>query len=332
MSEPYLFNQRSNSNNSNLREGERSDFRYNGDGSDDLLGIYLKDVYQVPLLTKEQEVELAKRIELGNKAKQELAYSDNPPADLESLRKTIEDGNTAFEHFIIANRRLVLSVAKKYKGRGIPYLDLIQEGNIGLIRSAKKFDYRRGLKFSTYATWWIRQAVTRHIADQGRVVRLPIYLDAEINHLKIISHELTQTLQREPTQEELAYALDTKPYKIAQLKKHAQETISLETPLGDDDIVLGDAIEDETSPDPVSEASQKMLSSQIIESMIESLSPREKRVLDLRYGLEDGISYTLEKIGQKLGVTRERVRQLERQALRRLRNPYNTRQLRDYLR
>jgi len=333
MSKPNLFNRRSNSNNSSLRTNERSEFRYYSDGSDDLLGIYLKDVARVPLLTKEQEVELAKRIELGKKASQELAFGDNPLADVESLRKTVEDGTAAIDHLIVANLRLVISVAKKYQGRGIPFPDLIDEGNIGLIRSAEKFDYRKGHKFSTYATWWIRQAVTRHIADQARVVSLPIYLGGEINHMYIAINKLTQTLQRKPTDQELADALDITPYKIAELKYYAQKSISLETPVGDeDDSVLGDFIENERTPDPVAEVSQQMLSSQLSESMNESLTPREKRVLDLRYGLEDGISYTLEKIGQKLGVTKKRARQLERKALRHLRNPYNTRQLRDYLR
>ncbi|HMK07798.1 MAG TPA: sigma-70 family RNA polymerase sigma factor, partial [Anaerolineales bacterium] len=244
----------------------------------------------------------------------------------------IEDGWAAREHLITANSRLVISVAKKYMGRGVPFLDLIQEGNIGLIRAAKKFDYRRGHKFSTYATWWIRQAVTRAIADQGRTIRVPVHMGDQINKLLRISHQLTQRLGRDPSTDELADALTVTPKKVENMIQVARRPLSLETPTDEEeDSVLGDFIEDEESPAPAETVTQSLLREHLHE-VLNTLPPREVRILQLRYGLLDGQSYTLEEVGRKMGVTRERVRQIEAQALSRLRHPSHRRRLSDYLR
>jgi len=244
----------------------------------------------------------------------------------------VEDGMDAREHLISANSRLVISVAKKYIGRGVPFLDLIQEGNIGLIRAAKKFDYHRGHKFSTYATWWIRQAVTRAIADQGRTIRVPVHMGDQINKLMRTSHKLTQALGREPTVQELANALEVPLRKAEQMIKVARRPLSLETPTDDEaDSVLGDFIEDIESPEPVETVTSHMLHDQL-NNILSGLPPREVRILQMRYGLVDGETYTLEEVGKKLGVTRERVRQIEAQALSRLRHPTHSRKLRDFLR
>jgi RNA polymerase primary sigma factor len=244
----------------------------------------------------------------------------------------VEDGWAAREHLITANSRLVISVAKKYMGRGVPFLDLIQEGNIGLIRAAKKFDYRRGHKFSTYATWWIRQAVTRAIADQGRTIRVPVHMGDQINKLLRVSHQLTQKLGRSPTTEELAHELDVPPKKVENMIQVARRPLSLETPTDEEeDSVLGDFIEDEEAPAPPEMVTQHMLKEHLRE-VLHNLPPREVRILQLRYGLLDGRNYTLEEVGRKMGVTRERVRQIEAQALNRLRHPGHRRKLVDYLR
>ena len=300
--------------------------------TDDMIGLYLKEVGRVPLLTAEEEVTLAKRIERGRISREELAIamdsSDN--SDVEH-RENIEDGWAAREHLITANSRLVISVAKKYMGRGVPFQDLIQEGNKGLIRAAKKFDYRRGHKFSTYATWWIRQAVTRAIADQGRTIRVPVHMGDQINKLLRIQHHLTQRLGRDPTVEELARALDVPPKKVENMIQVARRPLSLETPTDDEeDSVLGDFIHDREAPAPDETATYNLLRDHLNE-VLGSLPPREVRILQLRYGLLDGQSYTLEEVGRKMGVTRERVRQIEAQALSRLRHPGVQRKLREYL-
>ena len=299
--------------------------------TDDTIGLYLKEVGRVPLLTAIEEVELAQRIERGRLAREELARGNVSPRRRQELQRLIEDGWAAREHLITANSRLVISVAKKYMGRGVPFLDLIQEGNIGLIRAAKKFDYRRGHKFSTYATWWIRQAVTRAIADQGRTIRVPVHMGDQINKLLRVQHQLTQRLGRDPTVEELANALEVTPQKVENMIQVARRPLSLETPTDDEeDSVLGDFIQDEEVPAPDDTATYNLLREHL-ESVLNSLPPREVRILQLRYGLLDGQAYTLEEVGRKMGVTRERVRQIEAQALSRLRHPAIRRKLREYL-
>jgi RNA polymerase primary sigma factor len=299
--------------------------------TDDTIGLYLKEVSRVPLLTAEEEVELAQRIERGRMAREELARGKVSSKRKDELRWLIEDGWAAREHLITANSRLVISVAKKYMGRGVPFLDLIQEGNIGLIRATKKFDYRRGHKFSTYATWWIRQAVTRAIADQGRTIRVPVHMGDQINKLLRTQHQLTQKLGRDPSIEELAEALDVIPKKVENMIKVSRRPLSLETPTdNEDDSVLGDFIEDNEIPAPDVTATYNLLREHL-EEVMDTLPPREVRILQLRYGLLDGQAYTLEEVGRKMGVTRERVRQIEAQALSRLRHPTIRRKLRDYL-
>jgi len=301
--------------------------------TDDMIGLYLKEVGRVPLLIAEQEVRLAKRIEKGRISRETMAKDGRSiPTDARSdHRNNIEDGWAAREHLITANSRLVISVAKKYMGRGVPFQDLIQEGNIGLIRAAKKFDYRRGHKFSTYATWWIRQAVTRAIADQGRTIRVPVHMGDQINKLLRVQHQLTQTLGRDPSVEELASALDVPPKKVENMIQVARRPLSLETPTDDEeDSVLGDFIQDREAPAPDDSATYNLLREHL-EEVLGSLPPREVRILQLRYGLLDGQAYTLEEVGRKMGVTRERVRQIEAQALSRLRHPVIRRKLREYL-
>ncbi len=299
--------------------------------TDDTIGLYLKEVSRVPLLTATEEVELAQRIERGRMAREELARGNVSSRRRMELRRLIEDGWSAREHLITANSRLVISVAKKYMGRGVPFLDLIQEGNIGLIRATKKFDYRRGHKFSTYATWWIRQAVTRAIADQGRTIRVPVHMGDQINKLLRVQHQLTQRLGREPSVEELANALEVPPKKVENMIQVARRPLSLETPTDDEeDSVLGDFIEDDEAAPPDDTATYNLLREHLSE-VLNGLPPREVRILQLRYGLLDGQAYTLEEVGRKMGVTRERVRQIEAQALSRLRHPSIRRKLRDYL-
>jgi len=314
------------------REEMEEDAQLAGVDADDTVGLYLKEVGRVALLTAEQEVQLAKRIERGRKAREELARGVGSDRRRRELQVGIEDGWAAREHLITANSRLVISVAKKYMGRGVPFLDLIQEGNIGLIRAAKKFDYRRGHKFSTYATWWIRQAVTRAIADQGRTIRVPVHMGDQINKLLRVSHQLTQRLGRDPSTDELAEALEVPPKKVENMIQVARRPLSLETPTDEEeDSVLGDFIQDEETPAPTDAVTQNLLREHLQE-VLNTLPPREVRILQLRYGLMDGQSYTLEEVGRKMGVTRERVRQIEAQALSRLRHPSHRRRLADYLR
>ena len=308
--------------------------------SDDIVGTYIREVSRVPLLTGKEEVNLAKRIEKGRQAREEVAEGDYEAEELGRFREIIDSGDEAFKHLVAANGRLVVSVAKKYMGRGVPIEDLIQEGNIGLIRAAKKFDYRRGHKFSTYATWWIRQAITRGIADQGRTIRVPVHMGDSINKMLKVQHQLVQKLGREPTNEEVAAELDkTKTSKapitaskVKMMKQVARRPLSLEQPTGDveDDSVLGDFVEDKTELPPDETAANNLLNEHLAEVMAD-LPPREQRVLELRYGLADGMAYTLEEVGRKMGVTRERVRQIEAQALSRMRHPMVRKRLREYL-
>jgi len=300
---------------------------------DDTIGLYLKEIGKVALLTAEEEVSLAMRMETGKKAQLRLNngkyHSEEKRWELE---RHIDDGIAAREHLIRANSRLVISVAKKYIGRGVPFLDLIQEGNIGLIRASNKFDYRRGHKFSTYATWWIRQAVTRAIADQSRTIRVPVHMGDQINKMLRISHQLTQQLGRGPTPEELAAEMEIPVRKVEQMLDVARRPLSLEMPTDDEEeSTLGDFVEDTESPAPPDEVSSTMLRDLLLEILVD-LPPREVKILQMRYGLLDGQTYTLEEVGKKLGVTRERVRQIEAQALSRLRHPAHARRLRDFLR
>jgi len=299
--------------------------------TNDTIGLYFKEVSRVPLLTAEEEVELAQRIESGRMARAELARGNVSDRRRVELRRLVEDGWSAREHLITANSRLVISIAKKYMNRGVPFLDLIQEGNIGLMRATKKFEYRRGHKFSTYATWWIRQAISRAVADQGRTIRVPVHMGDQINKLLRVQHELTQHLDRKPKIEELAEALEVTPEKVEHMMEVARRPLSLELPTDDEgDSTLGDFIEDQEIPLPDDTATCNLLKESLL-SVLDSLPSREVRILQLRFGLLDGQAYTLEEVGRKMGVTRERVRQIQAQALSRLRHPSIKRRLRDYL-
>jgi RNA polymerase primary sigma factor len=301
--------------------------------TDDTVGLYLKEVGRIRLLTADEEVSLAKRIECGRHAQERLSFGDQLESQQrEELDALWRDGQAARAHLITANSRLVVSVAKKHIGRGVAFLDLIQEGNIGLIRAVHKFDYRRGNKFSTYATWWIRQAVTRAVADQGRTIRLPVHVGDQLGRHARASYQLTQELGREPTSEELATELHVSIEKVEHMIKIARHPLSLETPTdGNEESMLGDFVEDQEAVMPADAVAHTILQ-ETVQEILGSLPPREVRILQLRYGLVDGKSYTLEEVGQKLGVTRERIRQIEAQALRRLRHPAHARRLKDYLR
>lgn len=276
-----------------------------GVGIDDPVRMYLKEIGRVPLLSAEEEIQLAKRMEDG---------------DEEAKRRLAE-----------ANLRLVVSIAKRYVGRGMLFLDLIQEGNLGLIKAVEKFDYTKGYKFSTYATWWIRQAITRAIADQARTIRIPVHMVETINKLIRVSRQLLQELGREPAPEEIAQVMDIPVERVREIMKIAQEPVSLETPIGEEeDSHLGDFIPDEDAPAPAEAASFILLKEQL-EEVLETLTPREEKVLRLRFGLDDGRTRTLEEVGQEFGVTRERIRQIEAKALRKLRHPSRSKKLKDYL-
>lgn len=289
----------------NLKLDEITETSYEGISVDDPVRMYLREIGKIPLLSYDKELELAKRILEGDEeAKQELAE---------------------------ANLRLVVSIAKKYVGRGMLFLDLIQEGNMGLIKAVEKFDYTKGFKFSTYATWWIRQAITRAIADQARTIRIPVHMVETINRLIRTSRHLLQQLGREPTPEEIAKEMDMSVEKVMEIQKIAQDPVSLETPIGEeDDSHLGDFIQDEDSPAPHDAASYTLLREQL-EEVMNTLTPREAKVLKLRFGLEDGKARTLEEVGKEFDVTRERIRQIEAKALRKLRHPSRSKKLRDYM-
>ncbi len=305
--------------------------RLNSIDTNDLIELYFKEAASIPLLSKDEEKDLSKRIERGRLARKEMARGNVPDDRRAELHQMIEDEWNALDHLITANSRLVISVAKKYMGRGVPFLDLIQEGNIGLMRAAKKFDYLRGYKFSTYATWWIRQAVTRAIADQGRTIRVPVHMGDKISKMFRMQNDLKQSLERDPSIEELADALDEAPEKVQYMMKVARRPLSLEMPTTKEgDAVLGDFVEDLETPLPDDTATKHLLKEHL-EEVMEALPSREVRILRLRYGVPDGKSHTLQEVGEKVGVSRERVRQIEAQALRRLRQPRIQRILRDYL-
>ena len=276
-----------------------------GVSTEDPVRMYLKEIGNVPLLTSEQEVELARRVEAGD----------------EEAKKALTE----------ANLRLVVSIAKKYVGRGMPFLDLIQEGNMGLMKAVDKFDYQKGYRFSTYATWWIRQAITRAIADQGRTIRIPVHMVETVNRLRKTSRILTQELGREPTPDELAQKLQMPKEQVTEILRIMMEPVSLETPVGDEeDTHLGDFMPDLAFPPPSEEASYRVMRAQLLE-VLSTLTERERKVLELRFGLEDGEVHTLEEVGEEFHVTRERIRQIESKALRKLRHPSRSRKLRDYL-
>ncbi|MCR4406521.1 MAG: RNA polymerase sigma factor RpoD [Anaerolineae bacterium] len=312
-------------------EEEDETFDLSGISSDDTVGLYLKEMARVPLLTTEEEVRLAKLLVKGQQAERELAKNSHDPEERARLEKIVEEGKAAREHIIKANTRLVVSIAKKYMGRGVPFLDLIQEGNLGLMKAVEKFDYRRGYRFSTYATWWIRQTITRAIADQGRTIRVPVHMSDRIRRLYKTARQLEQEHGRKPTPEEIAEEMDLEPRKVQWMLKVSWRPLSLERPVGEEeDSELGSFIEDDSTPTPTQSAYQHLLREKM-EEVLSTLTPREARILRLRFGLQNGRSYTLEEVGQKFGLTRERIRQIEGKALRRLRHPRRSRQLRDYL-
>ncbi|HEV3194922.1 MAG TPA: RNA polymerase sigma factor RpoD [Candidatus Cybelea sp.] len=303
------------------REEEAEETIPDGLSLDDPVRMYLKEIGRVPLLSMEQEKTLAMRIEAG-----ELESGRDGTADW----KVVDGGEEAKRQLTEANLRLVVSIAKKYVGRGMLFLDLIQEGNLGLIRAVEKFDYRKGYKFSTYATWWIRQAITRALADQARTIRIPVHMVETINRLIKVSRQLLQELGREPSVEEIAEAMALTPEKVREVMKISQEPISLETPIGEEeDSHLGDFIEDQEAVAPA-EAASVMLLKEKMQDVLQNLTERERKVLVLRFGLEDGHQRTLEEVGQEFGVTRERIRQIEAKALRKLRHPSRGKALKDY--
>ena len=303
-------------------------------GTSDLVRIYLREIGKVPLLTAQDEVELAKAIEAGLFA-QEMLHSASIPAvgdgpTVGELDIISDEGVRARQRLIEANLRLVVSIAKRYIGRGMVFLDLIQEGNLGLIRAVEKFDYTKGYKFSTYATWWIRQAITRAIADQARTIRIPVHMVETINKMARVQRQLHQDLGREPTPAEVAVEMGMPADRVAEIQRIAQEPVSLQAPIGEEDSDLGDFIEDADAVVPIEAAAFMMLQDQL-EQVLDTLSPREQRVIQLRFGLIDGHPRTLEEVGRDFGVTRERIRQIESKTLIKLRHPGRAQMLREYL-
>jgi RNA polymerase primary sigma factor len=310
---------------------EADPFDLSGIAADDTISLYLKEMARVPLLTPEEETSLAKRLERGRRAQRKLERDGYDEEEAVRLRREVVQGERARDHLIKANTRLVVSIAKKYMGQGVPFSDLIQEGNLGLMKAVEKFDYRRGYKFSTYATWWIRQAITRALADQGRTIRVPVHMSDRIRKLHQVSRQLEQVWGRKPTPEELAEEMGLEPSKVRWMLRVSRHPVSLERPVGEEeDSELGNFIEDEDAPTPPDAAYHHMLQEKL-EDVLATLTPREARILRLRFGLQNGRSYTLEEVGKKFGLTRERIRQIEGQALRKLRHPRRSRQLRDYL-
>ena len=310
---------------------------------EDPVRMYLKEIGKVPLLSAEEEIDLAQKMEEGAVAKEKIAIlkkrkeeaAEEEQAELDeeikALTKTQDAGDEAKKRLAEANLRLVVSIAKRYVGRGMLFLDLIQEGNLGLIKAVEKFDYRKGYKFSTYATWWIRQAITRAIADQARTIRIPVHMVETINKLIRVSRQLLQELGREPTPEEIAEEMKMPVERVREILKISQEPVSLETPIGEEeDSHLGDFIQDDNVPVPADAAAFTLLKEQLIE-VLGTLTEREQKVLRLRFGLDDGRARTLEEVGKEFNVTRERIRQIEAKALRKLRHPSRSRKLKDYL-
>lgn len=300
--------------------------------TNDPVRMYLKEIGKVALLTAKEEVTLAKKIEAGELAIRQLEDMPNPPRDVKRrLDRTEREGMAAKRKLVEANLRLVVSIAKRYVGRGMLFLDLIQEGNLGLIRAVEKFDYRKGYKFSTYATWWIRQAITRAIADQARTIRIPVHMVETINKLIRVQRQLLQDRGREPTPEEIGQEMELTPDKVREILKISQEPVSLETPIGEEeDSQLGDFIEDQEAVVPADAASFSLLQQQL-RHILDTLSDRERKVIELRFGLKDGHPRTLEEVGKVFGVTRERIRQIESKTLSKLRHPSRSAKLKDYL-
>jgi RNA polymerase primary sigma factor len=300
-------------------------------GIDDPLRLYLREIGQISLLTATEETQLAQQIERGERAEERLNGDGFMHEERATLQQWVYEGGGARQHLIQANLRLVVSIAKKYVGRGLSFMDLIQEGNIGLMRATQKFDYTKGFKFSTYATWWIRQAITRSISDQSRTIRLPVHVGETINRVKKSAHGLQQLLEREPTADEIAEALDIPVEKVRRVLEAARQPVSLEQPVGDDgDSVLGDFIEDERATAPIDTASQQLMREQI-DCVLARLPERERKIIQLRYGLNDGRYRTLEEVGKEFGITRERIRQIESKVLKKLRHPSYGQTLRSYL-
>ena len=305
-------------------------------GTDDPVRMYLKEIGKVNLLSSDEEIELAQSMDAGNAAKAQLeelqAAGEEIPDEVKAeLDKAIKKGERAKQRLAEANLRLVVSIAKRYVGRGMQFLDLIQEGNLGLIKAVEKFDYTKGYKFSTYATWWIRQAITRAIADQARTIRIPVHMVETINKVIRVSRQLLQELGHDPTPEEIADEMSMPVERVREILKIAQEPVSLETPIGEEeDSHLGDFIPDEDASEPAEAASFTLLKEQLVE-VLSTLTPREEKVLKLRFGIEDGRTRTLEEVGKEFNVTRERIRQIEAKALRKLRHPSRSKKLKDFL-
>ncbi|MDE7220567.1 MAG: RNA polymerase sigma factor RpoD [Oscillospiraceae bacterium] len=301
---------------------------------DDPVRMYLKEIGKVSLLTPEEEIDLAQKMSAGSLAQEQLDEAEESgfsPEDLAQLKKLVKEGDRAKQKLAEANLRLVVSIAKRYVGRGMLFLDLIQEGNLGLIKAVEKFDYTKGYKFSTYATWWIRQAITRAIADQARTIRIPVHMVETINKVIRVSRQLLQELGHDPSPEEISEEMNMPVDKVREILKIAQEPVSLETPIGEEeDSHLGDFIPDEGASEPSEAASFTLLKEQLVD-VLSTLTPREEKVLKLRFGIEDGRTRTLEEVGKEFNVTRERIRQIEAKALRKLRHPSRSKKLKDFL-
>jgi len=299
--------------------------------SPDPIRLYLRDMSRTPLLSPEDEEELARRMAEGMKARRRLeSETDLSEAEKRQLESIARDGDAARDHLIRANTRLVIQIAKRYRGWGIAFSDLIQEGNLGLMRAADKFDYQRGNRFSTYATWWIRQAITRALSEQGRTIRLPVHINEEVRKLRVAEEALADSLGRQPSEEEIAAEMGVPVSRVRWLQRVSRRTVSLEAPIGEEgDSNLGDFVVDEETVSPTDKASQTMLKAEV-GKLLASLKPREAEIIRLRFGFEDGRAYTLKEVGEKLGITRERVRQIESKALRRLRHPYRSQKIRDF--
>jgi len=328
-----VTNHNSNKNQENgTKNGKEWQYDLRELDPDNILALYMREMARVPLLTKAEERQLAMRMEKGKEAKQQLQNESLEPEQIRKLEAIVQDGEKARKHLIKANTRLVVSVVKRYSGRGVPTSDLVQGGNVALMRAVEKFDYRRGYKFSTYATWWIRQGVTRTLANQQRTIRVPIHMHDRIAALRAISNELEKEWGRKPTIQELAEELEITPAKVRFMLRAGRNSLSLEKPVGKEkDAELGDFLEDTESAKPSDEAARQLLREKVEEVLL-SLTPREARILRDRFGLRGGRPHTLEEVGNKFGLTRERIRQLEKMALRKLRHPSRARKLRAYWR